>query len=101
RFRFAHRLRRLFYLVIAGNIVLAGFALNRTVVATCGSGVMFSDYPGIVYGMMHGEGFGYLGQEHPELQELPIAERVPAAWSVVKTEAKEKPALLVGGLARS
>lgn len=101
RFVFGHRLRRLFFLVLAGNVVLAGFALNRSVVATCGSGVMFSDYPGIVYGMMHGEGFGYLGQTHPELQELPIDERVKAAWGVVKTEAKEKPGLLVGGLARS
>lgn len=98
---FAHRLRRLWFVVVAANIVLAGFAVNRGVVATCGSGVMFSDYPGIVYGMMHGEGFGHLAQTHPELDTLPIDRRVKAAWGVVKTESRERPHLLAAGLARS
>lgn len=93
--------RRAGYLVAAGAVVVSGFAINRAVVATCGSGVMFSDYPGIVYGAMHDEGFGYLGQTHPELQALPIDRRVSAAWDVVKAEAKDRPLLLVGGLARS
>lgn len=93
--------RRAAYLAVAGGVVLSGFAFNRAVVATCGSGVMFSDYPGIVYGAMHDEGFGYLGQTHPELDRLPIDRRVSAAWDVVKAEAKERPMLLVSGLARS
>lgn len=95
------RLHRLGYLMLAGNIVLAGFAFNRVVVSKCGSGIAFSDYPGIVYGMMYREGFGYLGQTHPELEELPIDRRVPAAWQIVKSEAKDRPGLLVGGLVRS
>lgn len=62
---------------------------------------MFSDYPGIVYGAMHDEGFGYLGQTHPELDRLPIETRVSAAWGIVKEEAKDDPMLVVVGLARS
>lgn len=95
------RRRRLGFLAVAGGVVLAGFAENRAIVAAAGSGVMFSDYPGIVYGMMHGKGFDHLGRKHPELSALPIGERVPAAWGVVRSEAKERPTLLAGGLLRS
>lgn len=95
------RRRRAGYLAIAAGVVVSGFAFNRAVVATCGSGVMFSDYPGIVYGAMHDEGFGYLGQTHPELEQLPIDRRVSAAWDVVKSESKEHPMLLASGLVRS
>lgn len=98
---YRHIVRRLFFLVIAANVVMAGFVMNRAVVSACGSGVLFSDYPGIVYGMMHGEGFGHLGQKHPELNELPIDQRVKASWGVVKSEAKAKPRLVAGGLVRS
>lgn len=98
---YRHVVRRLFFLVLAANVVMAGFVLNRAVVSSCGSGVLFSDYPGIVYGMMHDEGFGYLGQKHPELNELPIDQRVKASWGVVKGEAKAKPQLVAGGLLRS
>jgi hypothetical protein len=98
---YRHIVRRLFFLVLAANVVMAGFVMNRAVVSSCGSGVLFSDYPGIVYGMMHDEGFGHLGQKHPELNELPIDQRVKASWAVVKSEAKAKPQLVAGGLVRS
>lgn len=98
---YRHIVRRLFFLVLAANVVMAGFVMNRGVVASCGSGVLFSDYPGIVYGMMHDEGFGYLAQKHPELNDLPIEERVQASWNVVKVEAKAEPFLVIAGLVRS
>jgi hypothetical protein len=98
---YRHIIRRLFFIVLAANVIMAGFVMNRAVVSACGSGVLFSDYPGIAYGMMHDRGFEYLGQEHPELNDFPIEQRVQASWAVVKSEAKAQPKLVAFGLLRS
>lgn len=95
------RLRRASFLALAAATVIAGFAVNESVLALAGSGVTFSDYPGIVYGLMHGEDFTYLGERHPEITALIVGERVPAMWKVIFDEAKAQPSLVLYGLGRS
>jgi hypothetical protein len=89
------------FLALSLVAVLAGFGVHKAVLAATGSGVTFSDYPGIVYGLVHGEDYTYLVNTHPEIRNLAVAERVPAAWSIVLADARAHPALVALGLLKS
>jgi hypothetical protein len=89
------------FLGLAALAVALGFAVNKAVQASSGSGVTFSDYPGILYGLIHGEDYTYLIRAHPEVRDLPVAERVHAAWSILFADARAQPSLVVIGLAKS
>ncbi len=92
---------RLKFLALAALAAGGGFVVHKIVLAATGSGVTFSDYPGIVYGLVHGEDYTYLLQTHPELGKLAVGARVPAMWSIVLADARAHPGLVVLGLAKS
>lgn len=89
------------FLALAAAAVLLGFFVHRGVLAATGRGVTFSDYPGIFYGLMHGEDYTYLVQTHPHLGALPVDARVPESWRIVTSEARQDPMLVVTGFAKS
>lgn len=89
------------FLGLAFGAMLGGFALHKTVLFATGTGVTFSDYPGIFYGLMHGEDYTYLTQTHPYLGALPVSDRVSASWHIVTSEALARPGLVIGGFAKS
>jgi hypothetical protein len=89
------------FLGLAFGAMLGGFALHKVVLYATGTGVTFSDYPGIFYGLMHGEDYTYLSQTHPHLGTLSVTERVPEAWRIVTSEASSRPGLVVVGFAKS
>jgi hypothetical protein len=86
---------------LAAAACLAGFALHKAVLSQTGSGVTFSDYPAIAYGLVHEQDYTLLAEQHPELGRLPVGERVPAAWRIVTDECAADPMLVVTGLAKS
>ena len=95
------RAARLRFLGYCAAAAIFGFALHKTILFATGSGVTFSDYPGIAYGLLHGEDYTYLTQTHPELAAMSVGQRVPASWSIVSAEAASHPQLVVIGFAKS
>lgn len=89
------------YLGFCAAAALFGFALHKTVLFATGSGVTFSDYPGIAYGLLHGEDYTLLMQHHPELATMSVGDRVSASWSIVTADALAHPQLVVKGFASS
>lgn len=86
----------------AGSTALVlGFVCHRVVLSFTGEGVTFSDYPGIAYGMLHGEDYTYLAASHPQLAHLDVTARVPEAWRIVLGEVRARPGMLASGLAHS
>jgi hypothetical protein len=77
------------------------FGVNRWVFDRVGTGVTFSDYPAIGYGLVHGEDFTYLLATHPSLASLGFVERVTASWHILATEARQHPLWVLRGLGRS
>ncbi|HEY8079555.1 MAG TPA: hypothetical protein VIF62_35740 [Labilithrix sp.] len=93
--------RKLGFLVNAALAAAAGFAVHKAVLAATGSGVTFSDYPGIVYGLVHGEDYSYLNQTHPVLSTLAVTDRVAASWTIVLADMRAHPGMVVLGLLKS
>lgn len=89
------------YLGLTIVVGVAAVSVHEIVLKTVGSGVTFSDYPGILYGLVHGEDYTFLARQHPALDAMPIAERVPTAWSIVLGDIGAHPGSLVLGLAHS
>ncbi|AKV02349.1 hypothetical protein AKJ09_09012 [Labilithrix luteola] len=86
---------------ICGAALLLGIACHRVVLSFTGEGVTFSDYPGIAYGLLHGEDYTYLAASHPHLAQLAVAERVPEAWRIVVGEVRAHPSMFASSLAHS
>ena len=89
------------YLAATVGVGVAAFAVHVVVLKVVGSGVTFSDYPGILYGLEHGEDYTFLARVHPELDTMPIAQRVGAAWSIVLGDIAAHPGALLLGLLKS
>lgn len=89
--------------ITAGGVLALAlaFGFNKVVLASVGRGVAFSDYPAIVYGLIHGEDYTKLTEDHPALRELPVERRVAESWRVVRSEALGHPLWVVRGFARS
>jgi hypothetical protein len=79
----------------------AGVAVHEALVHLAATGVTFSDYPAIVYGLIHGQDFTLLTATHPSLSALAGSARAHEAWRIVLEEAMDHPLLVVGGLARA
>jgi hypothetical protein len=81
--------------------IFAGAAVHEILLHTAASGMSFSDYPAIVFGLIHHRDFTLLLEMHPELKALAGAARAAAAWQIVMAEALTHPGLLLAGFARS
>jgi len=95
---FARPLRVLAYSAAA---MFAAFLVHTLVLRFVGNGLTFSDYPAIVYGLIHDEDYTYLLQTHAELASLGVAQRVTASWNIVLADVSAHPLLLMTGLAKS
>jgi len=92
------RLRTGFFALLA---IAAGGVVHEAVLHIAGAGVSFSDYPAIVFGLIHHHDFTYLLERHPELAVLFGNAKTAAAWHLVLAEIAAHPGLLLLGLLRS
>ncbi|MCL2779092.1 MAG: hypothetical protein FWD73_13915 [Polyangiaceae bacterium] len=97
----APRGRRIQFAVVASLACVLGVACHVVVLRVTGTGVTFSDYPAIAYGLIHGKDYTFLTEVHPALRSLPVAERVTESWRILVSESMAHPWLVVEGLARS
>jgi hypothetical protein len=97
----AHRNARLRHFGMALAAIVAGAAVHEVVLHAAASGMSFSDYPAIVFGLIHHRDFTLLKELHPELNALSGAAQASAAWQIVIAEALKQPGLLIAGLLRS
>lgn len=97
----ARRKMRLRYFGAAVVAIAAGAAVHEIVLHAAASGMSFSDYPAIVFGLIHHRDFTFLLEQHPDLKAVTGAARAAAAWQIVMAEALAHPGLLLAGLARS
>jgi hypothetical protein len=81
--------------------IVGGVVVHEVVLHAAASGMSFSDYPAIVFGLIHHKDFTLLLEMHPELQALTGAARAGAAWQIVIAEALAHPGLLILGMLRS
>ncbi|HWL89040.1 MAG TPA: hypothetical protein VNO21_24725, partial [Polyangiaceae bacterium] len=95
--------RKAFARTLAWGVLamVAAYGVHTAVLRMVGKGVTFSDYPAIVYGLVHREDYTYLGEKHPELVDLQVTERVAASWNIVIDDARAHPGLVVIGLVKS
>jgi hypothetical protein len=98
---YSHRKARLGQLGAAVVAILAGAAVHEIVLHTAANGMSFSDYPAIVFGLIHHRDFTLLLERHPELTALAGAARAAAAWQIVIAEALAHPGMLALGFVRS
>jgi hypothetical protein len=97
----AQRNARLRHFGMAVAAIVAGAAVHEIVLHAAASGMSFSDYPAIVFGLIHHRDFTLLKELHPELNALSGAAQASAAWQIVIAEALKQPGLVVVGLLRS
>jgi len=81
--------------------IIAGVAVHEVVLHIAGAGVSFSDYPAIVFGLIHHHDYTYLLEQHPELATLTGTAKTAAAWHLVLADSAAHPGLLLLGLLRS
>lgn len=94
-------LSRLSALALAGAAIVAGAGVHELVLGVAANGASFSDYPPIVFGLIHHRDFTYLIELHPELKALGGAARALASWKIVGAEAMAHPGLVATGFLRS
>lgn len=92
---------RLGWFGAAVGAITAGLAVNQIVLHAAASGVSFSDYPGIMFGLIHHGDFTLLREVHPELKALTGPAQAAASWRIVIAEAMAYPGLLALGFLRS
>lgn len=95
------RMMRLRHLGWALAAILAGAGVHEAVLHAAANGMSFSDYPAIVFGLIHHKDFTLLLEAHPELNALTGAARAGAAWQIVIAEALAHPGLVIVGMLRS
>ncbi|WP_394824250.1 hypothetical protein [Pendulispora albinea] len=99
--RDAGRKRRLRMLSWSAAAMLAAFGVHKAVLHFTGSGVTFSDYPPIAYGLLHDDDYTRIHKDHPELDVLPVDARVRATWKVILHDVAQQPSLVPISLVRS
>jgi len=92
------RLKHFFFALLA---IAAGVAVHMAVSRLAAGGASFGDYPAIAYGLLHGQDFTLLAENHPELAALSAAARAHAAWQIVIGEALSHPLMTAGRLVQS
>jgi hypothetical protein len=70
---------------------------TRLVASRLASGATFGDYPSIVYSLIHRGELNQALADHPELLAMPLTERGGAIVSVLLSDVKQSPSLLVVG----
>ena len=93
--------RRVKVFAVAALAIVAGAAVHAGIAQAAASGTTFSDYPAIVYGLIHGRDFTLLLTDHPYLATLTGSAYAGEAWRIVFAEAAAHPMQLAGGLAKS
>lgn len=95
-----HPLRRRTALYAVAAIV-AGGAMHEIVLHLAATGISFSDYPAIVFGLIHHKDYTYLAETHPALRALTGQASTVAAWQIVMAEIASHPVALITGMLRS
>jgi hypothetical protein len=82
-------------------VIACGVLVHEAVLHFVGNGISFSDYPAIVFGLIHHHDFTYLAELHPELLKFTGNAKTAAAWNIVIADMLAHPLLLLSGFGRS
>lgn len=83
------------------SAIIAAWGINALFVSTTGPGMAFSDYPAIIYGLLHGSDFTLVFDKYPQISALPVEDRAASILSVIISEVQREPWLLPFGMLRS
>ncbi|WP_394847562.1 hypothetical protein LZC95_08860 [Pendulispora brunnea] len=92
---------RIRFLAFAAGAMFAALVVHSVVLRFVGNGATFSDYPAIAYGLIHGEDYTFLVQQHPELVQMTPPDRVSASWNILFAEASSHVGLVILGFLKS
>jgi hypothetical protein len=81
----------------------AGVFVHATIYYLSTAGATFSDYPLILYGLIHHRDWDYIFEVYPQLRSMPLGDSASthAAWMIVLQDASAHPLGVLGGFARS
>ena len=96
-------LPRLKFLALAGLAMVGGAGVHAGVIHFITTGATFSDYPLILYGLIHHRDWNYIFVVYPQLGALPLGdvEATRMAWAIVLKDAAAYPLAVLEGVARS